>query len=608
MRARLTCTQRIVFRLAALAAALVGAGPLQHAQAQIIFAPTRLIESFENTSDIARFADAGDASLIYVSHSQTPNGATRGSKALLVETEGAFQLNDGVFSNGWGALGGIAVNGDYTAADATAYDALQTAALNPDAWDLVFDVTTDANSWVEAPSTSTSTTVPGDIGPDRSGVRVQMNYDGAVGTSFNTGSIYGTTGRNTIKVPFRSLFDPNFALPTTGAATYSLRFGADNNRFNPEDPAPNGGAKIYIDNVRLKPKTPVVGDVVWDFETDASNFQGWSDTGNSGTDTSHKHHIVTGNGATAYNAATNKFLPSATGHGLLIDTSNIPTGSNGFQWGSAMVLNSDTDNNGAVDDAVADGKLRNLIGRMRKSEALQFDVTFHDSLVPPDGLPPAVVPFEGNAPWIKLVMGIWVDSTPADGAANGLTQYQFDNSFGVDALGNNIETARGDLAGILTTEVTPDMLAPDEPLVFTYPFAQLGSLASQLNTALFDNTNYLRISLAVQTDTGANTILATIDNIRLLTSVALDADFDHDGDVDGDDLGVFKASYGVNGNGDANDDGVTDGADMLIWQRQLGNDATKAVAAASAAPEPAAGALAACAIAAFAGTRRGRRG
>jgi hypothetical protein len=607
MRARLGTFSRFAPIGAALMTALVTIAAIEPAQAQFVFTSTKLIESFENTTDIDRYLSTADAT--YVAHQQTSAGVTRGTKALQLETEGAFELNDGIFANGWGALGGLSVSTDYTAADTAAYDAFQLAAMNPDAWDLLYDVSSDANSWVEAPSTTTSTTNPGDIGPDRSGARIQLNYDGIPGTPFNTGSFYGTTGKTTIKVPFRSLFDSVTPLPTTGASTYTLSFGADNNRFNPEDPEPNGGAKHYIDNIRLKPKSPVVGDVVWDFETDAATYQGWSDTGNSGVDTSHKHHIVTGLGATKQNPTTGKYEPDPLGKALLIETSNIPVASNGFQWGSAMVLNSDTDNNGVVDNPTVDSKLRNVISRMRKSDAIALDVTFHDSLAPPAELPAAVVPGESNAPWLALVMGIWVDPTPADGGANGLTQFQIDNTFGVDALGNNIQISRADYTALLTTEITPDGAAPDEPLTMTYQFSQFGNLLSQLQSSVFTNTNYLRMTFAVQTANGSSTILASIDNIRFLTTLSLDGDFQHDGDVDADDLAVWRANLGPNNAaGDADDDGDTDGNDFLIWQRNLGNDATPVVAAADSVPEPGSALLAVlCMVSATALRRRSRR-
>jgi hypothetical protein len=71
-------------------------------------------------------------------------------------------------------------------------------------------------------------------------------------------------------------------------------------------------------------------------------------------------------------------------------------------------------------------------------------------------------------------------------------------------------------------------------------------------------------------------------------------DFDFDGDVDGDDLEVWKAGAGFVGltahkQGDADLDDDVDGADFLIWQRQVG--ATASVAANVAVPEPAASLL-----------------
>ena len=52
----------------------------------------------------------------------------------------------------------------------------------------------------------------------------------------------------------------------------------------------------------------------------------------------------------------------------------------------------------------------------------------------------------------------------------------------------------------------------------------------------------------------------------------LDADFDEDGDVDGDDLTLWQAGYGsgtLHSQGDADGDGDVDGRDFLTWQRQV---------------------------------------
>jgi arylsulfatase A-like enzyme len=70
------------------------------------------------------------------------------------------------------------------------------------------------------------------------------------------------------------------------------------------------------------------------------------------------------------------------------------------------------------------------------------------------------------------------------------------------------------------------------------------------------------------------------------------ADFEADGDVDGDDLGRWRSGFGMQGDaaqvdGDADDNGAVDGADFLAWQQQVGLVAP-AQALAAKVPEPAA--------------------
>lgn len=78
------------------------------------------------------------------------------------------------------------------------------------------------------------------------------------------------------------------------------------------------------------------------------------------------------------------------------------------------------------------------------------------------------------------------------------------------------------------------------------------------------------------------------------------ADFNRDGEVDGDDLQAWKTGFGATSgagraSGDANGDGAVDGRDFLVWQRQFGSDAAASTAA--PVPEPAAGLLAISVIA-----------
>jgi hypothetical protein len=89
------------------------------------------------------------------------------------------------------------------------------------------------------------------------------------------------------------------------------------------------------------------------------------------------------------------------------------------------------------------------------------------------------------------------------------------------------------------------------------------------------------------------------------------ADFNHDGFVRIDDLMALREGFGIesgatNSQGDADLDGDVDGADFLVWQRNL--DAAAPVASAnSAVPEPASAALALLAAVALHPRRRASR-
>ena len=76
-----------------------------------------------------------------------------------------------------------------------------------------------------------------------------------------------------------------------------------------------------------------------------------------------------------------------------------------------------------------------------------------------------------------------------------------------------------------------------------------------------------------------------LDMSQIASLVDSGADFDRDGDVDGDDLVIWQGAYGVNSLGDADSDGDSDGGDFLVWQRSYG--AIAPVSAATAVPEPA---------------------
>ena len=76
-------------------------------------------------------------------------------------------------------------------------------------------------------------------------------------------------------------------------------------------------------------------------------------------------------------------------------------------------------------------------------------------------------------------------------------------------------------------------------------------------------------------------------SVELVTTFA--ADFDEDGNVDGDDFNSWQGGFGnspaAHMTGDANADNAATGFDFLEWQRQFGSG-FGAISASQAIPEP----------------------
>ena len=87
------------------------------------------------------------------------------------------------------------------------------------------------------------------------------------------------------------------------------------------------------------------------------------------------------------------------------------------------------------------------------------------------------------------------------------------------------------------------------------------------------------------------------ENYRQGGVVYLTADFNGDKVINGLDLAVLKASFGLNAGGDADGDRDTDGTDYLLFQRQVGLNLNTVVTASAAVPEPGCLALAVLAAA-----------
>jgi hypothetical protein len=155
--------------------------------------------------------------------------------------------------------------------------------------------------------------------------------------------------------------------------------------------------------------------------------------------------------------------------------------------------------------------------------------------------------------------------------------------FGLQAqfLGN--EAAVGDLPPG-THEIHIPLTFAVHPLTST-----IGTFNDIFGTTDSDNVNDI-IPSGFQIYVNKSTQAAWtgyIDNIRLVTTPTLDADFNDDTFVDAADLGIWKTAFPSTAGADADGDGDTDGADFLVWQNQLG----PAGGGGTAVPEPSAAAL-----------------
>jgi hypothetical protein len=144
---------------------------------------------------------------------------------------------------------------------------------------------------------------------------------------------------------------------------------------------------------------------------------------------------------------------------------------------------------------------------------------------------------------------------------------------------------------ILVSENLGDPMTSAGSFVLTnhlhFPFSYVPEILALDGT--FD-ARYLRIDIssAYEFDVSDNFAYAIVGELVVETSPStpvFTADFDDDGDVDGDDLDDWQTAYGATALADADLDGDSDGADFLAWQRQFGSGVGP-FAAISAVPEP----------------------
>jgi hypothetical protein len=564
--------------------------PVARAQSPIFAAPV-IIDSFENPGGISRWNPLDPVDPIYITHAQSAIGATNGANSLLVEMEGAH----GQFGE-WGALNGWAVQGSYLPSD-DMFAAWQTAAQNPAAWNLEFDVTTNAGSWTGAPPVSDD---PFASGPSASTINVGFSYTDDFGTpgfgQVSAQNLYQVVGVNTVRVPLKSLEQAGVPIGTSSASYYQVLLGAQN-RFIGEAA---GGVKYYIDKVRLKPASPQVPITLFSWET-ADNpatttvneaLEGWTDAGlNAPSDVSpgdaYAHRIsVTPYGATQGTKALK--IDTTTQDPAYVNPLNLPQ-SYGFRWGTSYILNDDTDPGEPVTiDPAIQAKISDLAGKLNRGDFLQFDLTISDPIGENTGF------FQGGSTaGVPGFLGVEISIQDGRGSFFQAGEPHVFNGTEIQNMVLN----------------NPDALEPYKVSIPLSSFTNVsGDVANRaafptLKAVPLDPTvSSFRINIALNFNNGP--VVAHIDNMRILTPISLDADFNHDGKVDGADLQLIKNSWGANAGGDADLDGDTDGEDFRIWQQQQGNNGVGGTVGVGAVPEPSTVALLAAALAAGACLRR----
>jgi len=173
---------------------------------------------------------------------------------------------------------------------------------------------------------------------------------------------------------------------------------------------------------------------------------------------------------------------------------------------------------------------------------------------------------------------------------NSLSDQEYDAIDGPDAdsiVGNGVgetwDEAGGSDDGILSESflLSSSVFDPAESVGLGHGF-QVGGDLSMLNFQYRD----------------AITGNLFIGNIVEVTGAS--ADFDLDGDIDGNDFLILQRGLGLTGqvnnsNGDADGSGTVDSADLAVWEAQYGTNPLSAVSA--AVPEPTTGGLVALALA-----------
>ncbi len=154
-----------------------------------------------------------------------------------------------------------------------------------------------------------------------------------------------------------------------------------------------------------------------------------------------------------------------------------------------------------------------------------------------------------------------------------------------------------DEAGSATyTLADGDMFTLDDPLLMTDAQDQTVQLSNEFQTLTsllsgFGDTLTLMLTAITEGNAAGvfNDEAYAFDNIVIEGFTNTDADFDQDGDVDGDDFLTWQRNFGMGSTlaeGDANADGQVDQIDLDAWRMQFGTVSAGSQQLATAVPEP----------------------
>lgn len=153
----------------------------------------------------------------------------------------------------------------------------------------------------------------------------------------------------------------------------------------------------------------------------------------------------------------------------------------------------------------------------------------------------------------------------------------------------------------------PTVLMTDQWQTFSAQFSEFQSDLTGLSPAAADLAN-IRIKLVVFNINGTGIGELNYDEIiGLPKSAVSSADFDSDGDVDGQDFVTWQRGFGVGTTrvqGDADNNSAVNAADLAVWKSQFGATPPASASAVTAVPEPTTASLAAVGVAAAAWRRR----